>query len=288
MSIKSKSIMPPPWLAFRHIEMYSLDWLMGYSEDYMFRFGDWFDELSQEELNEYRELFPEPITWSGWYEEDGEPAFLEHGKFRICAWQDQGKPKYDLQWLQREFASKKRHNMCFFWGHTGPKDEITKACLSQWYPQEFCFSVAHYNCMEQFMMANKAELFGDMETKDKIMQCSTPKQAKAFGRMVKDFDQEIWDKFKHSIVVNGNWCKFSQNRALCDFLLATGDSILVEASPVDKIWGIGLAADNPDAQDPLKWKGQNMLGFALMEVRDELQKVNRNESLCDFDCVIEQ
>ena len=70
--------------------------------------------------------------------------------------------------------------------------------------------------------------------------------------------------------------------------MATGDSILVEASPVDKIWGIGLAADNPDAQNPLKWKGQNMLGFALMEVRDELQKVNRNESLCNFDCVIEQ
>lgn len=138
------------------------------------------------------------------------------------------------------------------------------------------------------MMANKAELFGDMETKDKIMQCSTPKQIKALGRMVKGFDQEIWDKFKHSIVVNGNWRKFSQNRALCDFLLATGDSILVEASPVDKIWGIGLAADNPDAQNPLKWKGQNMLGFALMEVRDELQKVNRNESLCNFDCVIEQ
>ena len=80
------------------------------------------------------------------------------------------------------------------------------------------------------------------------------------------FDQVVWDKFKYSIVLNGNWCKFSQNRELQEFLLSTGDSVLVEASPYDRIWGIQLSADAPEAQNPFRWRGENLLGFALMEV----------------------
>ena len=83
-------------------------------------------------------------------------------------------------------------------------------------------------------------------------------------------------------MLNGNWCKFSQNPGLREFLLSTGDSILVEASPYDSIWGIRLSADSPEAQDPMKWRGQNLLGFALMEVRDELRRVTQNEMLCDW------
>ena len=86
----------------------------------------------------------------------------------------------------------------------------------------------------------------------------------------------------------GNWHKFSQNRELREFLLSTGDSVLVEASPYDAIWGIRLAASSPEAQDPMKWRGQNLLGFALMEVRDELRRVTQNEMLCDWSTVWEQ
>ena len=83
-------------------------------------------------------------------------------------------------------------------------------------------------------------------------------------------------------MLNGNWCKFSQNPGLREFLLSTGDSILVEASPYDSIWGIRLSADSPEAQDPMKWRGQNLLGFALMEVRDELRRVCANEDRIDW------
>ena len=82
-------------------------------------------------------------------------------------------------------------------------------------------------------------------------------------------------------VIQDNWCKFSQNRDLREFLLSTGDSVLVEASPYDNIWGIRLAASSQEAQDPTQWRGQNLLGFALMEVRDELRRVTQNEMLCD-------
>ena len=138
------------------------------------------------------------------------------------------------------------------------------------------------------MMAAKAELFGDSEIQEQILKCSDPKQIKALGRKVRGFDQKVWDKFKYAIVLNGNWCKFSQNRDLREFLLSTGDSVLAEASPYDAIWGIRLAASSPEAQAPMKWRGQNLLGFALMEVRDELRRVTQNEMLCDWSMVWEQ
>ena len=96
---------------------------------------------------------------------------------------------------------------------------------------------------------------------------------------------DLWDKFKYAIVLNGNWCKFSQNRNLREFLLSTGDSVLAEASPYDNIWGIRLSANSLEAQDPMKWRGQNLLGFALMEIRDELRRVTQNEMLCDWNAV---
>ena len=139
--------------------------------------------------------------------------------------------------------------------------------------------------MEQYMMAGKAQLFGDSEIREQILKCNVPKQIKALGRKVRSFDQKVWDKFKYAIVLGGNWCKFSQNRDLREFLLSTGDSVLVEASPYDNIWGISLAASSPEAQNPVQWRGQNLLGFALMEVRDELRRVTENEMLCDWSTV---
>ena len=142
-----------------------------------------------------------------------------------------------------------------------------------------------YLYTEQYMMASKAQLFGDEDIRKEILACSDPKQIKAMGQKVQGFDQKVWDKFKYTIVLNGNWCKFSQNRQLREFLLSTRDSVLVEASPYDNIWGIRLAASSPEAQAPMKWRGQNLLGFALMEVRDELRRVTQNEMLCDWSTV---
>ena len=129
------------------------------------------------------------------------------------------------------------------------------------------------------MMAEKARLFGDKEVEKEIMNTSDPKLMKALGRKVRNFDPQVWDKVKYSIVLNGNYYKFTQNKEMMDFLLSTGDKILVEASPMDTIWGIGLSKDNEKSQNIAAWRGKNLLGFALMEVRDEIRKLYQNVHL---------
>lgn len=288
MIFQDKKIMPPLWLALPEIERYSIGWRMGYGEDYADRFNEWLDTLLPEEQMEYRSLFPEPVTWKGWWDDEDRSEILEHGNFFVEAWQSEGQPKYTRQWLQREFAAGRKRELCLFWGHQSSKDgSVTKSCLSQWWMEDFWSVGNTYLCMEQYMMDGKAKLFGDQEIHEQILKCSNPKEIKTLGRKVQGFDQKVWDRFKYSIVLNGNWCKFSKNRALREFLLSTGDSVLVEASPYDNVWGIQLSANSLEAQDPMKWRGQNLLGFALMEVRDELRRVTQNEALCDWDFVWE-
>ena len=120
------------------------------------------------------------------------------------------------------------------------------------------------------MMAEKAKLFKDLVTYEKIINASNPSEAKALGREVAGFDESLWLSNRFDIVVRGNRLKFGQNPELKEYLLNTSDRILVEASPVDKICGVGLATDNPDIENPNLWRGLNLLDFALMEVRDVL------------------
>jgi ribA/ribD-fused uncharacterized protein len=120
------------------------------------------------------------------------------------------------------------------------------------------------------MMASKAELFGDQEAFAQILAAKTPREAKAAGRLVSGFNDDVWRQRRYEIVLEGTRSKFSQNPDLATFLLSTGDKVIAEASPVDKIWGIGLAHDDKRAHNPLEWQGENLLGFALMEVRDAL------------------
>ncbi len=118
------------------------------------------------------------------------------------------------------------------------------------------------------MMAKKALLFDDSISFQKIIKANSPSEAKQLGRNVVNFDQKIWDQHKFEIVVKGNFLKFTHNKELQDFLLGTNDNILVEANPYDRIWGIGLNENSPNVKNPLRWRGLNLLGFALMEVRD--------------------
>lgn len=159
----------------------------------------------------------------------------------------------------------------FFWGHQPSKDgSIIKTCMSQWWPADFEEDGIVYKTAEHYMMAGKARLFNDQEIAEKIIAKTSPKDVKDLGRQIRNFDAALWDKHKYTIVEQGNYLKFSQNNNLKQFLLQTGSKVLVEASPVDPIWGIGLAEDHADTKDPLKWKGENLLGFALMEVRDKI------------------
>jgi len=119
-------------------------------------------------------------------------------------------------------------------------------------------------------MAGKARLFGDEAAVEPILAARTPAEAKNLGRLVHGFDEAAWDAARFELVVRGNVAKFGQDPALRAYLLGTGNRVLVEASPRDRVWGIGLGAANERATDPAQWRGRNLLGFALMEARARL------------------
>jgi ribA/ribD-fused uncharacterized protein len=174
-----------------------------------------------------------------------------------------------LQDLQARAANGERFKYCFFWGHT-VNDPVTATCFSQWYPIGFELDGIRYATPEHYMMAQKATLFADESTRELILLARTPAQAKKLGREVRGFDDAAWKAARFDIVVRGNRAKFAQNAELKQYLLQTGERVIVEASPVDSIWGIGMARDEPGADNPAAWKGLNLLGFALMQVRAEL------------------
>lgn len=183
---------------------------------------------------------------------------------------------YNLEDLKKAYNAGEHFKFLFFWGHTPAADgHINEACFSQWWKCGFRVEDVEYSCAEQFMMAEKARMFGDEKMLAEIMKASHPKEMKSFGRAVSGFDKEAWDGACYEIVKKGNMAKFSQNPDLLDFLLGTKNRILVEASPRDRIWGIGMGKANPDAECPLKWRGTNLLGFALTEVRDRLLAEHR-------------
>jgi ribA/ribD-fused uncharacterized protein len=175
--------------------------------------------------------------------------------------------KYNIQNINPD------NKFLFFWGHHPSKDgTITKTCFSQWWESSFLVEGIEYKSAEHWMMAKKAALFNDKEIFEKIIYCKTPAEAKKLGREVQNYNDTIWLENRFEIVKNGNLHKFSQSKDLKTFLLNTNERIIVEASPVDPIWGIGMASDHKDIDTPEKWKGLNLLGFALMEVRYELRK----------------
>lgn len=180
--------------------------------------------------------------------------------------------QYNLEWLIATVEKKNRVKFLFFWGHQKSKSgELTAACFSQWWAAPFTVDGVRYNTTEHWMMAQKALLFNNPEIYQQIIAARLPAEVKALGRQVRNFDEAVWNANRSAIVVSGNLEKFRQHADLQDFLLNTKEHILVEASPVDSIWGIGLAADNARAENPQQWNGLNLLGFALMEVRDLLR-----------------
>lgn len=185
---------------------------------------------------------------------------------------------YSFDDLKKRYGAGERFKFLFFWGHTpSPDGRITEACCSQWWMCNFTIDGIAYSCAEQYMMAEKARMFHDSEMLEQIMNAKHPKEMKAYGRAVKNFDQTEWSKACYALVKRGNIAKFSQNPELWDFLKSTRHRILVEASPRDRIWGIGMGKSNPDAECPLKWRGANLLGFALTEARDILLQKTEEE-----------
>lgn len=170
---------------------------------------------------------------------------------------------------------KKVDKYVFFWG----------GFLSQWEPSKFTDSTGlEYNCAEQFMMACKARLMHDRTTLEKIMNSDDPSQQKRFGRSIKNFDAKLWDVYKVSAVVEGNTYKFNQNPMMKERLLQYRTEIFVEASPKDKVWGIGKHEDSITAHTytPEFWDGQNLLGYSLTLVRDKLIGMSGNPDIPQY------
>lgn len=177
----------------------------------------------------------------------------------------------ELAEVQARAAAGEALDMLLFWGHRPRADgQPSVACFSQWFAAPFVVDGVRYATAEHWMMAGKARLFDDARALAQVFADDDPAQAKAAGRGVRGFDEMRWRRHRFDRVVDGNLAKFAQHPALRDFLLSTGDRVLVEASPVDAIWGIGLAADDARAHDPARWPGLNLLGFALMRVRARL------------------
>lgn len=165
----------------------------------------------------------------------------------------------------RKAAMLDNSSTVYFYGHiAGPH-----ACFSQFYPCTFVDEDGvHYSCAEQFMMAEKARVFGDEGTRAKILAAETPQDMKALGRYVSPFREDTWAAHRERVVAHGNLLKFRQNEALCAVLLGTGGATLAEAAANDRMWGIGL--DARAARAGQGWRGTNLLGKALMEVRAAL------------------
>lgn len=144
--------------------------------------------------------------------------------------------------------------------------------MSNWCPARFEKDGMTFDNSEQYFMFKKAWFFKDFQAVKQILQSTDPQTVKSIGRTIKNYDDFKWAKVRVQFMYEANFLKYSKNPEFKKMLLSTGDKILVEASPVDTIWGIGLDENDPDAFDQTKWKGLNLLGQVLMDVRKELTK----------------
>lgn len=179
---------------------------------------------------------------------------------------------HDLQTLKELVRAGATPTFVFFWSHAGTPGVAGKECLSQWYPAGFRLGGELFRTAEHYMMTQKARLFGDDQAAREILASLSPSDAKMLGRGIRGFDERRWLDHRLDIVVAGNRAKFTQNPQLGAFLRSTHGRVLVEASPKDPVWGIGLEERDPRAHDPLRWQGINLLGFALMVVRATLDE----------------
>ncbi len=185
-------------------------------------------------------------------------------------------PPPDGVWTRELLVTAEKANLeldfLFFWGHTPSGDQsLGPWVFSNWFPSPFQVDGTEYRTAEHFMMAAKARRFDDAASLAKILAAETPAEAKRYGRGVSNFSTELWEQDRLDVVISGSVAKFGSDPRLKDYLLETGERILCEASPVDQVWGIGLAADHPDAAVPTRWTGRNLLGQALMAARAQLR-----------------
>jgi hypothetical protein len=179
--------------------------------------------------------------------------------------------------LRQSVRAGARPKFVFFWSHEPARAGVFGSeCFSQWYPAPFELDGIRFPTAEHYMMWSKARLFGDGAAAAAVLDARDPAEAKRLGRGVRSFVNETWIEHRFEIVLGASIAKFGQNQALGAYLLGTNTSVLAEASPTDCVWGIGLEAAHEHAENPLLWRGLNLLGFALMEARSRLSQTGAN------------
>lgn len=180
--------------------------------------------------------------------------------------------RYHLTWLTGKFERGEPLDYIFFSDPLGKTSKQNDAfILSQWYYSTFSVNEIVFKSAGHWMMARKAILFGDRESFKKIIDADRLEDVKFLGRNIKRFEDVKWSEWKYEIVREGNFHKFNQNKKLRTYLLNTKDAVLAEANISDRVWGIGLSADSRLVRNPYAWNGLNLLGFALMEIREYLR-----------------
>jgi ribA/ribD-fused uncharacterized protein len=182
--------------------------------------------------------------------------------------------KYDLSWLKQQYDMGSQPKFLFFTELPAAPERLSvQMSLAQWYPSGFSVQGDHYLHAAHWMMVQKAKLFDDGEAVSSLLGLKDDNAIKSRGRQIVGFDQRRWDDNKYNIVVLGNLHKFSQHQSLRSYISGTRPLVLTEANPDDGVWGIGLRQNVPAATNPHHWRGLNLLGFALMEVRDMLDGI---------------
>ena len=265
--------LPPQWLAFPSIECGSIGWRMGSGETYGELLYQWMEGLTEEELDLYHQMFPPPISWTGTWNPDWEQASEEvdaitfaHNNFYTYIW----RPNKDTKYTPSMFPREGNFQVRVF----GPDSSF-----SPWFRSEFVYGGEDFWCAIQALVSDKASFMND--SKD-LSAAKTPEEVIQIEQSISAVDENMWKTWEYTAMLNVTWNKFFQNRELRQELLDTGDSLLVVALPGDSHWGIGMDPENPSAKNPWEWKGENLMGFALMEVRDELLRVCRYQNVCDW------
>lgn len=278
---QTSQLWAPPWLRYPHIPLGAAGWRMGAGESYLMQWSQWLESLPAAAQQQYRAWFPPPPQQRDFYD----PGFGLSDRAEYWAtcpsgylvqhWRAAGRPRYSREQL---VAAGYDGQFVPFWKPNA--DVVGPESCCQWQPTPFHW-FGSYRCAEQYLMAEKARVFGDDAKLAQIMDSDDPGHMRKLGRQVRNFDAGTWDAVKYSIVLTANYAKFTQHPQLREYLLSTTGSVLVEASPLDTVWGIGFSQSSVKAYEPEQWRGQNLLGFALMEVRDAIARVYANVDRLD-------
>ena len=262
-----KNPLPPLWLRYPEISRYSLGWQSGSGGEYREQWFGWLESLSVEEYTDYLKMFPAPLSWRNYWRDEvlEDSAYLfAYGGYWTFFWRREGASVYSMEECRKDVQG-------FMFCRIFPKESSSSyeaAYLGRGWECRFQVDGSDYFCLEQYVMAEKARLFCDFQREKEIMAAADIEEVAALGEKIDNVLPELWRKIEHTLLLNGNYYKFMQNPELKEALLCTGNQVLIEAD---------FSESEKEKLENYLAQGENRLGLALMEVRDEIRRVCRFE-----------